>query len=102
MPRPEAPAVPEAAPGLDFEDLFSRVESPRWRYSGSVVRVSGRTVTVSGDGYEDEFTLDAPPDIDRDRYYLGSGAVVGYLDGQPFVIVRDTGCRCNGSRKAPK
>lgn len=101
MPRPAAPTVADEAT-LDFEDTFSRVEAPRFRYAGAHVRIGGRTVTVAGEGFDDEYLLDTDPVYELDRYEIGTGSIVGYLGGHPFVIVKDTGCRCTGSRKVPK
>lgn len=88
--------------GVDFEDTFSRVEAPLARYSGAHVRITGRMAIVAGQGFEDEFTLDGPPEYELDLYEIGSGSVVGYIDQRPFVVVKDIGCKCNGSRKVAK
>lgn len=99
MPRPTSALTA----GVDWEDAFSRVEAPAFRYSGSHVRITGNTVVVSGQGFEDTYTLDGPPVVENpDVYVKGSGAVIGHIDGVPVVIIRDTGCKCHGSRKVPK
>ena len=103
MPRPSPSPAPAPTSAVDFEHTFVRVESPTAYYSGSAVKVAGRRVIVSGAGFEDEFTLDAEPELnDIDQFDTGAGAVVGFLSGRPFVVVVDSACRCQGSRKVPR